>query len=279
MDSFSKSNAEKVKFVDDGCVAVSMNLKSSLVPDTTIRPRPLNNNERTGQIIPSENNLLQLYLNDAEDFMVKNKMKINSKKTKIMKFNKSRKNDFPPELYLSDNQKLDVVSHVKLVGVMVTQDLKWAMNTDYICTKARQKLWILRRLKKYKFKILDVFKKEVRSILEYAVPVWHSGLTQQQSHQIERIQKQAFRIILDHNYISYDVACTILSMEPLHIRRTQLCLNFAKRDFKKTDSLFKTAKQSTQTRSIKKLVQEFNCRTRRFQNSSMPYMSKLLNHQ
>ena len=278
----SESKSETVKFVDDGSIAVSINLKSSLVPDTTDRPKPLNYTERTCQILPSENNLLQLYLNDAEDFMTRNKMKINPNKTKIIKFNLSRKNDFPPEFHLSNDQTLEVVSHVKLVGLFVSHDLKWQMNTDYICSRGSQKLWILRRLTKYnldEFKILDVYKKEVRSILEYAAPVWHSGLTQQQSKQIERIQKQAFKIILGHEYISYDVACTILAMEPLHIRRTQLCLNFAKKDLKKSKSFFMKVTKPTQTRSIKKLVKENNCRTKRFQNSSIPYMSKLLNNQ
>ena len=122
-------------------------------------------------------------------------------------------------------------------------------------------------------------KKEVRSILEYAAPVWHSGLTKQQSNQIERIQKQAFRIILGQDYISYEVACTILSMEPLYIRRTQLCINFAKKDLKRTNSLLLKVTKPTNTRSIQKIVKEYNCRTKRFQNSSIPYMSKLLNNQ
>ena len=123
---------------------------------------------------------------------------INPKKTKIIKFNKSRKHDFPPEIHLSDTQLLEVVSSVKLVGVMVMEDLRWKVNTQYICTKASHKLWVLRRLKKLNLdedKLVDVYKKEVRSILEYAAPVWHSGLTRQQSGQIERIQKQAFRVI------------------------------------------------------------------------------------
>ena len=59
-------------------------------------------------------------------------MKTNSKKTKILKFNKSRKHDFPPELCLSDGQMLEVVEDIKLVGVMVSQDLKWQKNTDFI---------------------------------------------------------------------------------------------------------------------------------------------------
>ena len=61
----------------------------------------------------------------------------------------------------------------------MSQDLRWNKNTDFICNKATQKLWIIRRLKKFKLntnQLVDVYKKEVRSILEYAVPVWHSGI-------------------------------------------------------------------------------------------------------
>ena len=122
---------------------------------------------------------------------------------------------------------------MKLVGVIVSNDLKWQRNTDFICLRARQKLWVLRRLKKFNMeisKLADVYKKEIRCLLEYAVPVWHSSLTIKQSNQIERVQKEAFRIILEHNYINFEVACTLLVMEPLDIRRVQLCLTFAKRD-------------------------------------------------
>ena len=156
------------------------------------------------------------------------------------------------------------------------------MNTDYICSKASQKLWIIRRLKKYKldeYKLLDVYEKEVRSVLEYAVPVWHSGLTHHQSNQIERVQKQALRIILDQNYINYEVACTIFSIEPLYLRRIQLCINFAKTDLKRKQSLFLKAPNNSLTRRVPKLVKELKCRTKRYQNSSMPYLSKLINNQ
>ena len=136
----SKSKSEKIKFIDDGTVAVSIDMKSSLVQDPTMRQKPLNFNEKTCQVLPRENNLLQLYLEEAENFTVQNKMKINPKKTKIIKFNKSRRHDFPPELSLSGNQMLEVVPEVKLVGIMVSHDLKWQKNTDFICSKARQKL-------------------------------------------------------------------------------------------------------------------------------------------
>ena len=43
----SKSKAKSVKFIDDGSVAVSLNLKSTLVPDTRLKAKPLNFEERT----------------------------------------------------------------------------------------------------------------------------------------------------------------------------------------------------------------------------------------
>ena len=138
------------------------------------------------------------------------------------------------------------------------------------------------RLKKFNLeisKLVDVYKKEIRVHLEYAVPVWHSSITLNQSNQIERVQKQAFRIILEHNYISYDVACTLLFMQPLYCRRIQLCINFVKRDLKKDNILFTRASKTIQTRSFPNQVEEYRCRTERYQKSSMPYLAKLLNNQ
>ena len=64
----SKSKSEKVKFVDDGTVAVSIIMKSSLVQNNMTRQKPLSYTERTGQVLPIEENLLQFYLEEAEKF-------------------------------------------------------------------------------------------------------------------------------------------------------------------------------------------------------------------
>ena len=122
--------------------------------------------------------------------------------------------------------------------------------------------------------ILDTYVKEIRSILELAVPVWHGGLTAKQSRDIERVQKTALLVILGDNYINYEVAGTIMSVEPLSMRRETLCLKFATKDVKKENSLF--IKNSLNTRS-NDLVVEPKCNTRRFQKSSIPFLSKLLN--
>ena len=117
------SKSEKVKYVDDGSVAISLNLKSCLEVDQIQRPKPLNYRERTKHVVPSYNNLLQAYIEDIEDYSIANKMVINKKKTQVMLFNKSRIFDFPPEIMFSDGSQLNVISEVQLVGVMITDDL------------------------------------------------------------------------------------------------------------------------------------------------------------
>ena len=118
---------------------------------------------------------------------------------------------------------------------------------------------------------------EIRSILELAVPVWHSGLTRQQSKDIERIQKLCFRLILGENYVNYEQACKTLSSLTLEQRRTKLCLKFALKNVKSENSFFINNRNNKNTRQKENLVKEYRCRTKRFQNSSLPYLARLLN--
>ena len=89
----------------------------------------------------------------------------------MISFKKSRILDFPPELTFSDGSQIESVPSMKLLGVVISPDMKWFKNTSYICEKARGKLWILRRMLKFEldiFQLFDAYTKEIRSILEMA---------------------------------------------------------------------------------------------------------------
>ena len=45
---------------------------------------------------------------------------------------------------------------------------------------------------------LDVYEKDICSVLELTLPAWHSGITIKQSLEIERVQKVAVNIILSN---------------------------------------------------------------------------------
>ena len=111
------SKAEKVKFVDDGTVAVSINLKKCLVNNPCERPRPLNYREGTKHILPPENNLLQLYLDDTEKFTKENR-------------NGTFHQNCPLPML-----SLEYVQDMKLVEVVVSEDLRLEKNTSYICKR------------------------------------------------------------------------------------------------------------------------------------------------
>ena len=89
---------------------------------------------------------------------------------------------------------------------------------------------MLRRLKilgASKDALLQVYMKQIRSVLEYSVPAWQGSITDLEKTNLERVQKCAVRIIIGYQYSSYTAALSSLDLEPLDDRRTRLCLNFA----------------------------------------------------
>ena len=149
----------------------------------------------------------------------------------------SHKYRFPPELYLSSEETLEVVNSAKILGLIVSNDLKWTLNTDNIVSKAMKRIWTLRRLRKLGFNdefIIDVYKKEVRVMLEYGVPIWNGALSKKDSDRIEKVQKIVLKFLLRHKYTSYTQACEKFKLDKLSDRRHTLCLKFALKKLKKT---------------------------------------------
>ena len=72
-------------------------------------------------------------------------------------------------------------------------------------------------------KLVDVYIKQVRSILELAVPAWHSSLTGADTTDIERVQKSALQVILGKSYTTYNQALMDLNLVTLQERRILLC--------------------------------------------------------
>ena len=73
-------------------------------------------------------------------------MKINSKKTKFILFNRCKNIDFMPTMNLND-EEIETVEQMKILGVVISSDLKFSQNTQYIVQKAFKRIWMLRWLK------------------------------------------------------------------------------------------------------------------------------------
>ena len=168
-----------VKYLDDSSSACSINLKKCLIPDPDEREKPLNYHEKNKLILPKANNPLQAHLDEIFTFTQEQNMKINQGKTKLMLFNLTKNWQFPPEMGFEEGEKLECVRQSKILGLVISDDLKWYQNTKYITERALSKIWTIRRLKNLGLTndfIFDVYTKEIRSILEFGAPVWTGGL-------------------------------------------------------------------------------------------------------
>ena len=67
---------------------------------------------------------------------------------------------------------------MELLGLTLRNNLSWKSNTKSNVKRALKKLWAIQRLKRHGANLndlVDIFVKEVRSILEIGFPVWNSG--------------------------------------------------------------------------------------------------------
>ena len=170
----------QVKFVDDSTQIASVNLLKSLEPDQGIRPRPHTYHERTQMKLKYSENILQKEVEKFNDFCTNNKLVINSRKCFVMLFSRSRTKAFPPEFVIGNSEVLNVKKTLRILGVQVQDDLKWNSQVEKMVQRASQTTWVLRRMQSLgvdQQTLVDFWKAEGRVHLEFACPVWHSGLT------------------------------------------------------------------------------------------------------
>ena len=216
------------------------------------RPQPDMYRARTGHALRNDDSKLLEQLKKTQEYATVNKMKLNAKKTKFMVFNPRTSKDFMPA-FVVDEKDIEVVEQTRLLGVVLRSDLSWSANTEDIVKRAYKKLWYLRRLKRLGVEtpdLIDVYIKQIRSILEYAAPLWHSSISGEDRLRIERVQKAALSIILGNSYTTYRVGLKLSGLEFLFERRRKLSLKFAKKSQKhpKFSQWFKLNTRQTVTR-------------------------------
>ena len=170
------------------------------------------------------------------------------------------------------------------LGVWLQNDLKWDTQVNYKNKNAAKRLFMLRSLKRFgfnKFELVTVYKSFIRPLLEYSDVIWHSSLTSNQIHQLERVQKRALRIILGTDYISYANALDVCDVDRLSARREQHSLKFAQSLPKcsRTSKLLPPCRgqiHGRQLRNNAKLIRPC-ARTNRYACSPIPYYVELIN--
>ena len=219
---------------------------------------------------------MQTFVDDVVEQAALDAMNVNGRKTKEMLIG-SISRDPPPPLTLG-GATVDRVTTFKLLGVHVSNDLRWQHHVDAISSKAASRLWFLRQLKRSGASIEDLlcfYKTVVRPVLEYACPVWHSSLTSGQTKALESLQKRAMRIIFSHG--DYQAATIIAGIDTLQTRRETLATNFFYNSIlDNTSCLYYLLPPRRDPEIIARLrhpttYETIRARTARFQKSYIPY--------
>ena len=71
-------------------------------------------------------------------------------------------------------------------------------DVTYLLSKTSKRCYVILHLARGGINMHDivaVYCSVIRSVLEYTCPVWHCGLTDGQSHELENVQRRCLRII------------------------------------------------------------------------------------
>ena len=200
-----------------------------------------------------------------------------------MIFNSSRKTDVEPLVKTPNGEDLEYVCETKLLGTILTDDLKTIKNTQHMVVKANKRMWLLRRLASLttdKHELLETYCKQIRPIVELAVPYWGTRITKHEAILLERIQKTALHIIYGEKYTVYEEILKTSNLQTLADRREGLITKFAIKTYNnpkfKTWFVNKEIKM-VNTRSNQQFLKEVPSRTRRYKNSTIPVITKIIN--
>ena len=138
--NFKAANRIHLKYVDDLSIAESIPLKEKVIPAPCDRQLPDPFRARTGhQLVPEKSEVLKK-INDIKEYASKNYMKINVSKTKFMVFNTCKNMDFLPTTVI-DGEQINLVEEMKILGVIISSDLKFTKNTTNTLSKEHSSVY------------------------------------------------------------------------------------------------------------------------------------------
>ena len=283
---FSNDNAAHVpsdmnfKFVDDLSILEKLNLIIAGLSSYNFQNHVASDIAEDHLFLPTENNGSQQSLNSIETWTSNNKAKLNIEKSSYMIFNFSDL-QFSTRLYL-ENTLLEEITETKLLGTIISSDIRWHKNTELLVQKAYKRMQILHKLVSFgvnREDLKEIYILYIRSVLELNCPVWHFSLTDEENTSLERIQKIACRLILKSDYQDYQQALRELNLETLNERRTLLSVNFAKKCCKHPTASSMFPQRSPHVYSTRHFEKYFvqPARTARLRNSAIPQMQRALN--
>ena len=272
----------KYKWLDNLTVLELVNLLTVGISSYNLRGHVPSDVPVHNGFVKAENLLTQQHIEKISQWTKNKQMKLNTKKSCAIFLNFTEKYQFTSRLVI-EGAPLKIVYETKLLGVILTSDLKWSKNTESLIKRANARMELLRRLSSFRVPVktmVHVYILYIRSILEQSSVIWHSTLTEENNADLERVQKNALRNILKENYTTYEEALKSLNIDTLYERREKLMLTFGKKclNLEQTKYLFPPSRKThcMETRHKEK-YEVCHSNTERLKNSTVPYIQRMLN--
>ena len=219
---------------------------------------------------------IQQCANYASEWATENDMRLNIAKTKelVIDFGKTKRVLSPITI---SGQAIERVPSTKLLGVILSEDLKWTAHVDNLISRVNKRIFVVWHLKRSGVSatdLVDIYTSTIRPVLEYACPVWHTGLPDFLHRNLENIQKRVLRIIFGY-FTPYPELLDKSCLPTLRDRREVLCKNFytdMKDPSHKLHHLLPETRELTYGLRRTRLRPLLKTKTERFKNSFLPYV-------
>ena len=193
-----------------------------------------------------------------------NDLELNVNKTKeiVVDF---RTNKTPILPITINDESVEIVDNFKFLGTTISSDLKWEANARAAAKKANQRLFFLRQLKKFRVndRILSLFyRATIESVLCFSISTWYGSATVDDKEQLERVAKNASKII----------GCDLPSLDDIYISRVSRRAKSIMSDSSHpANHIFEIMPSGRRLKSI-------SARSKRFGNSFFPSAVRILSN-
>ena len=130
---------------------------------------------------------IQTAVDYVQNWSSDNRLKLNELKCKELVIDFSRAVNTFQRIIVNGNE-LELVSHAKILGLVISDDLKWNDHVYHIIKKVNKHIYSVVQLKRAKVATCDIvqfYSICIRPILEYSCQVFHHGLPKYLSLSID----------------------------------------------------------------------------------------------
>ena len=172
--------------------------------------------------IDSLENNLQQSTNDLIKWTELNHMSLHPQKTKCMLITSRQKRQNLSQKLLSiyiKNEPIEQVTHHKVLGITIDENLNWHQHISYLCKYLSQKVYQLSKIKHF----LDptsrklFFQAHIQSLIDYASTLWDSASANTMKPLLS-LHKRALKLVLLKKSSLLESDYKQLNILPLHHR-------------------------------------------------------------